>query len=246
MQFDSPSTPAPWIVATAMLLAGCNTLDKVSAPLRNAFTPATTASGSGGSAEKSANASVVAIKPPQADVPPVATATQRAFDEAVRAMRAGRTDDAERGFKALAAAHPELGGPHANLGLLYRQAGKWDEAVAALEKAVKANAQQPIYANQLGIAYRQQGQFAKARDAYERAIALDANYAAAHLNLGILHDLYLVDRAKALPEYERYLTLTPSGDATVAKWVTDLRNRKPATAGTSAAVAVPAAPKEKP
>ena len=72
------------------------------------------------------------------------------------------------------AINPELGGPHANLGLIYRQAGKLPESAAALERAVKASPEQPVYFNQLGITYRHQGQFAKARAAYERAIELDA------------------------------------------------------------------------
>ena len=136
-------------------------------------------------------------------------ATQRAFDDASRALRSGRADDAERAFQALAQANPELGGPHANLGVIYRQAGKLAEAVGELEQAVKLSPRQPIYLNQLGIAYRQQGQFAKARDAYERAIALDPGYAAAVLNLGILNDLYLGDTPRALELYDRYLALTP-------------------------------------
>jgi Flp pilus assembly protein TadD len=80
--------------------------------------------------------------------------------------------------------------------------------------------------NQQGINQRQAGQFDKARQAYEKAIALDANYTPAILNLGILQDLYLGDSKQALALYERYLALTPSGDATVAKWVADLKNRK--------------------
>ena len=48
------------------------------------------------------------------------------------------------------------------------------------------------------------------------------------LNLGILHDLYLGDGARALALYDRYLALSPGGDATVSKWVADLRRRKPA------------------
>ena len=47
------------------------------------------------------------------------------------------------------------------------------------------------------------------------------------LNLGILHDLYLRDGKRALELYDRYLALSPGGDATVAKWVADLKNRKP-------------------
>jgi tetratricopeptide (TPR) repeat protein len=164
---------------------------------------------------------------------PVAPATQRAFDDAARALRAGRVDEAERGFKAIAQANPELGGPHANLGLIYRQAGKLPEAAAEFEQAAKLNPRQPLYFNQLGVSYRQQGRFDKAREAYERAIALDDKYAAPVLNLGILNDLYLGDAPKALDLYARYLALSPEGDAVVTKWVIELKNRKPVTAANS-------------
>ncbi len=53
---------------------------------------------------------------------PVNPTTQRAFDDASRALRSGRVDEAERAYKSLAQASPELGGPHANLGVIYRQA----------------------------------------------------------------------------------------------------------------------------
>jgi Flp pilus assembly protein TadD len=180
-----------------------------------------------------ASATVVAKAPAAARVPetPVDPLTQRAFDEACQALAAGRLEQAEKGFKALTQSHPELGGPHANLGLIYRQAGKLDQAQAEFEQAVKANPRQPVFHNQLGITYRQQGQFAKAREAYERAIELDPANASAHLNLGILHDLYLSDGARALELYDRYLSLSPEGDAKVAKWVADLKNRKPRQVG---------------
>jgi Flp pilus assembly protein TadD len=159
---------------------------------------------------------------PEAPVDPQA---QAAFDTAKRALRAGRNDDAERQLKALAASNPDLGGVHANLGLLYRHAGKLPEAVAAMEKAVQASPRQAVFHNQLGITYRQKGEFTKARDAYEKAIALDAAYASPVLNLGILNDLYLQDRKRALALYDQYLALA-GGDAAVTKWVADLKNRK--------------------
>jgi tetratricopeptide (TPR) repeat protein len=170
-------------------------------------------------------APVVATAPPPAAVP---AAAQRAFDEALRHMRAGRSAEAEQALRALAKAHPELGGVHANLGLLHRQAGRLDEAVADLERAVRASPNQPAYFNQLGIAYRHAGQFAKAREAYEKAIDLDAAYAAAVLNLAILNDLYLGNGGRALELYDRYLVLSPAGDTAVTKWVADLKNRKSA------------------
>lgn len=173
-------------------------------------------------------AAPAAAAPPKVEPAPVVSASvQRAFDDARRALQAGRIDDAERGFVALTQSNPELGGPHANLGLLHRQAGKLAEAAADFELAVKANPQQPVYLNQLGITYRQLGEFQKARDAYERAILLAPDYAAAHLNLGILYDLYLWDGARALAAYDRYLALASDEDGKVKKWIVDLRNRKP-------------------
>ena len=162
-------------------------------------------------------------------VQPVDSAAQRSFDAARRALAAGQTAEAEARFLALTQSNPELGGPFAGLGLIYQQAGKPAAAVLQFQAAVKASPQQPAYLNQLGVAYRQQGQFDKARQAYEAAIALAPGHATAMLNLGILNDLYLGDPARALEMYERYLLLTPAGDAVVSKWVVDLKNRKPQT-----------------
>jgi tetratricopeptide (TPR) repeat protein len=172
-------------------------------------------------------ATAVAAVVPVVTEAPVPPQAQRAFDAARTHLRAGRTAEAERGFRDLAAKHPELGGAHANLGLILRNAGKHDESIAALEQAVKAGPKQAVFHNQLGISYRHKGEFQKARNAYEQAIALDENYADAHLNLGVLLDLYLGDAAQALAHYERYVALAPNGDPAVGKWVADLKNRKP-------------------
>ena len=223
------------IVAAALALggAGCTTVMEPIKAVRDAIlpsasttTPAAAATSAAVSAAPAAAPAAVSTAAP-ADVP-VSAESQRAFDEAGRALRAGRSADAERAFRSLAQAHPELGGPHANLGLIYRQAGKLAEATGELETAVRLSPKQPVYWNQLGVTYRQQGQFAKAREAYEKAIGLDPGYAASTLNLGILYDLYLGDGPRALELYGRYLLLSPSGDATVTKWVADLKNRKPA------------------
>ena len=194
----------------ALLIAGC----------------ASTGSGDHAPAPAAAGAPApAAAAAPAVDQTPVDPNVQRAFEAARRALIAGRTDEAERGFKALTASNPELGGPHANLGLIYRQANKLPESVAELELAVKDDPRQPVFWNQLGVSYRMQGQFPKARDAYQKAIALDPNYAVAYLNLGILYDLYFWESKRALELYDRYLALSPQGDDKVAKWVADLRRR---------------------
>ena len=217
-------------VLASAVLGGCASLnssmqavkDTVITPVANALTPAPAAS-----APAAAGAAPVRLPEPVIVQMPVDPAVQRSYDNALRSLRAGRNDEAEKALKALAAAQPELGGPQANLGILYRQTGRLPESVAALEKAVAASPQQAQFHNQLGISYRAAGQFQKARTAYERAIELDANYAAAVLNLGILNDLYLADNTRALELYERYMALTGGKDAAVAKWATELKNRKP-------------------
>lgn len=165
--------------------------------------------------------------PAKVEPPPVDPAVERAFANARAALLANRMDEAERGFTALAKTNPELGGVHANLGIVYRRAGKFPESVAALERAVAANPKQPVYLNQLGIAYRMAGQFERAKETYEKAIDADPNYALAYLNLGILFDVYLWDSARALELYDRYLSMSPSGDDKVRKWASDIRNRNP-------------------
>lgn len=218
--------------AALLVLGGCSTLsntvqavkDTVVTPVANALTPAPAASAPAAPAA-AASAPVKPAEPVVAQ-PPLDPAVQRAYDNAVRALRAGRSDEAEKGFKALAQVHPELGGPHANLGLIYRQAGKTAESVAALEKAVAASPQQAQFHHQLGLSYRAAGQFQKARAAYERALELEPEYAAAVLNLGILNDLYLNEPARALELYERYQALTGGRDQAVAKWAVEVKNRK--------------------
>jgi Flp pilus assembly protein TadD len=204
-------------VASALLLA-CTAID-----LRGPRAPADIPNNAAATAPAAKTAQAAA--PAAVEQPPVSPATQRAFDAAREALAAGRTAEAERGFVALTRSHPELSGPHANLGLIHRQAGKTAEAVAELEKAVQVSPQRAELHGQLGLAYRMHGEFAKARAAYEQAIALDAAYAPAVLNLGILHDLYLWDSARALELYERYMQLTPGGDEQVKRWISDLRNR---------------------
>jgi Flp pilus assembly protein TadD len=227
--FSSLLRPA-LMLTFAALVTGCASIQEPIKAIQQAVMPTAAASGPEAKPAAAGTAASVAVAAPvqaPAAEAPVNPQVQRAYDEARRLLAAGRSDDAERAFRALAKSNPELGGPHANLGLIYRQAGKPAEAVAELELAVRASPKQPLYFNQLGIAYRHAGQFAKAREAYENAIDLDGNYATAMLNLGILNDLYLRDSRRALELYERYQIVTASKDAAVTKWVAELKNRKP-------------------
>jgi tetratricopeptide (TPR) repeat protein len=202
----------------ALLLAGCAS-NPISAIKEAVFVPPPTTAAKPAPAASKLGASALNLTDA-----PVPDAAQREFTRALQAQRAGRSDEAQRILEALAKTNPELGGVHANLGLLHRAAGKHPASVVALEKAVAASPKQARFWNELGVSYRHAGQFAKAQTAYERALAEDSSLAAAALNLGILFDVYQGDAAKALPLYERALVLTP-GDANITKWVADVRKR---------------------
>jgi tetratricopeptide (TPR) repeat protein len=164
---------------------------------------------------------------PRAPLAEVDPGVLRSYEGALQSLKAGRIAEAQTVLSTLAMTSPQLGGPSANLGLIYRKAGKLAEALAAFDSAVAANPDQPVFHNQRGITLREMGRFAESRVAYEKAVSLQPDYADAILNLGVLLDLYLGEPQAALAQFERYLELNPAGDAAVSKWVAELKNRRP-------------------
>jgi tetratricopeptide (TPR) repeat protein len=163
-----------------------------------------------------------------AAVPPAVVVPERAaseFARAVELMRAGNAGEAELEFQQLAAGYPQLAGPHVNLGILHRKAGKLDPAIESLRAAVERNPASAIAWNELGVTLRMRGDFQDAAAAYERAIAADPAYAPAHRNLGVLRDLYLGDANGALDAFERYKSLAPGEDKQLTGWLAELRQR---------------------
>ncbi|MFQ5545337.1 MAG: tetratricopeptide repeat protein [Acidiferrobacterales bacterium] len=155
----------------------------------------------------------------------VSPSAKRDYERALAWIQAKRYEQAERILVKMTQVYPTLSGPYVNLGMIYHRTGRPDQAMTALNKAIEINPQRPDTYNQLGIVLRSAGQFKAARDAYERALHFDPNYVYAHLNLGILYDLYLRDASKALDHYERYQSLLPAQDQQVSKWVVDLKRR---------------------
>jgi tetratricopeptide (TPR) repeat protein len=139
-------------------------------------------------------------------------------------MKSGRKTDAELEFKQLVVAYPQFSGPQINLGLLYLQDSRLNDAEAAFRAAVKLTPGNPVASDELGIVERKLGQFTDAEAAYLRAISAEPNYAPAHLNLGVLYDLYMAEPQKALDQYERYLEIAGENKQ-IAGWVVELRKR---------------------
>lgn len=155
----------------------------------------------------------------------ISTEARIEYTRALQALKRKQYKQAEARLRALTRKYPQLSGPYANLGILYRRTNRTDKALEAFEKALALNPRRAETYNHLGILYRDMGEFQKARRAYQTALKLAPDYAYAHLNLGILYDLYLFDGEKALKQYERYQQLTRSRNKNVSNWIIDLRRR---------------------
>ncbi|MDP9084646.1 MAG: tetratricopeptide repeat protein [Pseudomonadota bacterium] len=204
------------------LLAGCH-----SAPPR-ASHAAEPLQASEAAPVDTANVATAAAPAPLAPIPERAA---QQYSQALQLMKSGRDADAELTFKQLAVAYPQFAGPPVNLGLLYLRDSRLTDAEAAFKSALERNPANLVAGNELGIVQRKLGKFAEAEATYQRTIAADPNYAPAHLNLGVLYDLYLAQPQKALVEFQRYIEI--AGDnKQVAGWVVELRKRVGSPAAT--------------
>jgi len=203
------------LAALCIALSGCEALTLAPAEAPSAPPKA-------GKAEPAAQA---ASKPAQAE-PAVSAESRGLYQRALAALAAGRYADAERGFLEVARREPRLSGPHANLGILYGRTGRPAQALESLQQAIRLNPDRAAYYNELGVVSRREGKFDDARRYYAKALDLDPGYAYAHLNIGILYDLYLQDAEKAVQHYQRYQELTPGEAGTVTKWIADLQQRE--------------------
>ncbi len=155
----------------------------------------------------------------------VSPEAQKDYEAALGAIRAGKKGKAKSLLKTLTKAYPDLSGPYTNLGLLYFHENELKEAEAAFTQAVKVNPKSAVSYNHLGIINRSTGNFKASRSYYEKALKVDANYANAHLNYGILLDLYIGEWKSALKHYERFQKLNKEEDKEVKKWIVDLKRR---------------------
>lgn len=103
-------------------------------------------------------------------------------------------------------------GAYINLGAVYNQTGKADEALQVLRQAIKLDSSKAAAYYNLGLAYRAKNQIEQAIQAYREALFRDKNMVDAHYNLAnLLHDLGRM--AQAAEHYKAVLALNPGFEA---------------------------------
>lgn len=170
--------------------------------------------------DAAATASGVAVP-----APAVRAANAERFQRATVLLLDGRLVEAEALLLEVTVDQPELAGPWINLAQVYQAQGREPEALAALEQAVLANPGNCAARTELGVLLRRRGELDGAEAHYLACIEHEPDYAAAHLNLGILYDLYLGRWDRALEAYRRYQSLLGEPDKRVNGWVVDLERR---------------------
>lgn len=98
---------------------------------------------------------------------------------------------------------------HVELGIVYFDAERLDEAMAAFERAIELNPNAAAAYNGIGRIRYHTGPPEAAIEAYERAIALDPHTIDPFFGLGILYSAQLGDYASALTAFQRGLEYTP-------------------------------------
>jgi tetratricopeptide (TPR) repeat protein len=208
------------------LLTGCHSTpaQPSRAAASTAAVPAAQGAGAAAASAAVPNGTPAASVAAPADTTPIPARAAQQYSQALQMMKSNRRTDAELEFKQLNAAYPQFAGPQLNLGLLYLHDARLPEAEAAFKAALQIAPANPIAGDELGIVERKLGKFTDAEAAYLRAIAAEPNYAPAHLNLGVLYDLYLQEPQKALEQLERYIEIAGENKQ-VSGWVIELRKR---------------------
>jgi Flp pilus assembly protein TadD len=156
-----------------------------------------------------------------AEIPP---RVQTLYEQAVAAMAAGDTVEAELQFRTFLLQNPGYPGAHVNLAILLAATGDDESAAEHVRTALNLDPEHPAALNQLGMLERRSGRFVEAESAYMKAVTASPAYALAHYNLGVLNELYLQRFETALEHFERYLEYGGE-DEQVTKWVADLKRR---------------------
>jgi len=147
------------------------------------------------------------------------------YRDAISALNNSQLEFAQAELQRITRNRPELAGPWINLALIDIRKNDIEGARKNVAKALERNPKMPQAFNLRGFVELSRGNVIKAADDYRHAIALKEDYAIAHYNLALIHDIYFQDLKVAARHYKRYLELTNNQDKKTAEWVIELERQ---------------------
>jgi tetratricopeptide (TPR) repeat protein len=103
------------------------------------------------------------------------------------ALNQGRLDEAERDFRQVLAAKPELGGAYVNLGVVYMRRKQWAKALEALHEAERLMPHEAGIRRNIGLVYFKQNEFLKAIPPFESVVRDQPDALEPHYLLGLCY-----------------------------------------------------------
>jgi len=168
---------------------------------------------------------------PVVPAPPVATAPGAESG----GTRAALLDEAKvNALKSVAEREPANAQPRIQLGDLYFDAERYDDAIKWYSEAVKLAPRDVNVSTDLGVCYYYTNQLDKAIDQLEHSLEIDPNHAKTLLNIGIVRAYGKQDLTGATAAWQKLLKLSPdSPEGQAAKRALDtLQTAHPGLGGT--------------
>jgi tetratricopeptide (TPR) repeat protein len=144
-----------------------------------------------------------ALPPPQAASAPAPAASN---------TRAAIVDDAKvNALKSIAEKEPTNAKPRVELGNLYFDAERYDDAISWYEQAVKLLPNDENLSTDLGVCYYYTNQPDKALARFDASLKINPKHVKTLLNLGIVRAFGKQDLAGATQAWEQVIALDPNG-----------------------------------
>jgi len=148
--------------------------------------------------------------------------------------RAALVDDAKvNALKAIAEKEPANAKPRIELGNLYFDVERYDDAITWYEQAVKLQPKDENLSTDLGVCYYYTNQPDKALERFDASLKINPKHVKTLLNLGIVRAFGKQDLAGATKAWEQVLAIDPNGpEGQAAKRALDtLKSAHGATGG---------------
>jgi cytochrome c-type biogenesis protein CcmH/NrfG len=149
-------------------------------------------------------------KPSQPASQPSATASSSPSDSS-NAAPAVVDETKVNALKSVAEKDPANARPRIELGNLYFDANRYDDAIVWYEQAVKLAPNDPNLSTDLGVCYYYTNQPDKALARFDASLKIDPKHVKTLLNVGIVRAFGKQDLAGATKAWEQVIAIDPNG-----------------------------------